>query len=402
MAGLLSVEEALAMILDGACPLDPEEVALDDAAGRALAADVAAGRDQPPFAASAMDGYAVRAADVAAVPATLALVGRSAAGERHTGRVGPGEAVRIFTGAPVPEGADTILIQENAEDDGHGTVTALASVEAGRHIRRAGQDFAAGETVLTRGRRLDAAALSLAAAANHPRLAVVRKPLVAVLSTGDELVPPGVEPAPDQIVASNAYGVAALVRDAGGRVLDLGIAPDEEGRLRACIRHALDAGADMIVTIGGASVGELDLVGAALAAEGMEPGFWKIAMRPGKPLMFGRFGRVRVLGLPGNPVSALVCGHLFVKPLVGALAGLSRAPDLREAVLGAAMKANGQRQDHVRAVAEIRDGRLTATPFAVQDSSMLKTMAAANALVVRPPDAPPAKAGEACRVLMLR
>jgi len=402
MAGLLPVDEALARVLDGAAPLPDEEIDLADAAGRVLAADVVASRAQPPFPASAMDGYAVRAADVAAAPIRLSVIGRSAAGRRFAGRVGPGEAVRIFTGAPVPDGADAILIQEDAGDLGDGAIEAREAVQAGRHIRRAGLDFAAGEALLAAGRLLDAAALSLAAAANRPRLRVVRRPLVAILATGDELVVPGAQPAPDQIVASNGLGVAALVREAGGAALDLGIVPDDEGRIRAAVRGALDAGADVIVTLGGASVGDRDLVGAALAAEGMTPGFWKIAMRPGKPLMFGRLGAARVLGLPGNPVSSLVCSHLFLKPLVAALAGLPFAPDLREAALGAPMKANDHRQDYVRAVAAMRDGRLVATPFATQDSSMLKTMAAANALIVRPPHAPDAPAGAACRVLMLR
>jgi molybdopterin molybdotransferase len=347
-----------------------------------------------------MDGYAVRAADIAAAPAKLSLIGASIAGRRFEGHVGPGQAVRIFTGAPVPDGADTILIQEDAQA-GDGTVTAMVSVTAGRHIRCAGFDFRAGETVLPRGRVLDPAALSLAATTGRAALDVVRRPRVAILSTGSELVPPGVAPGPDQIVASNAYGVAALVRDAGGEALDLGIVADDEARLRAAIRDARASGADVVVTLGGASVGDHDLVAAALAAEGMAPGFWKIAMRPGKPLLFGRFGAVRVLGLPGNPVSSLVCGHVFLKPLVAALAGLPAAPALRDAVLAAPMKANDHRQDYVRAVA--RQGEsLVATPFATQDSSVLTTFAAANALIVRAPGAPAAEAGDPCAVLMLR
>jgi molybdopterin molybdotransferase len=237
MAGLLPVETALEQILDGAAPLDPEAVAIGEAAGRVLAGDVAAARSQPPFPASAMDGYAVRAADIAAAPAKLSLIGASIAGRRFEGHVGPGQAVRIFTGAPVPDGADTILIQEDAQA-GDGTVTAMVSVTAGRHIRCAGFDFRAGETVLPRGRVLDPAALSLAATTGRAALDVVRRPRVAILSTGSELVPPGVAPGPDQIVASNAYGVAALVRDAGGEALDLGIVADDEARLRAAIRDA--------------------------------------------------------------------------------------------------------------------------------------------------------------------
>lgn len=398
---LIPVDEALARVLQDTAPLPGEEVGLTEAAGRVLAADIVAARAQPPFPASAMDGYAVRAADVASVPARLSLLGRSSAGRRFGGSVGPGQAVRIFTGAPVPDGADSILIQENARDLGDGTIEALETVGEGRHIRRAGLDFAAGQTVLAAGRRLDAPALSLAAAANRPRLAVVRRPVVAILATGDELVAPGSDPGPDQIVASNGPGVAALVGEAGGAVLDLGIVADDMVAIRAAIRRALEAGSDILVTLGGASVGDHDLVAAALAAENMTPGFWKIAMRPGKPLMFGRFGPVRVLGLPGNPVSSLVCSHLFLKPLVAALAGRTFAPDLRDATAGAPMKANDHRQDYVRAVAAMQDGRLVATPFPTQDSSMLTTLAAANALIVRAPGDPAIAAGAACRVLML-
>lgn len=309
--------------------------------------------------------------------------------------------MRIFTGAPVPEGADAILIQEDAVPC-DGAIEAAEAVPPGRHIRRAGLDFEAGDCLLPAGRALDAVALSLAAAANQSRVAVVRRPLVAILATGAELVAAGAEPLPEQIIASSGIGIAALVRDAGGTVLDLGIEPDDLPRIRAAIRRARDAGADVIVTLGGASVGDHDLVGKALAGEGMTPGFWKVAMRPGKPLMFGRFGETRVLGLPGNPVSSLVCGHLFLKPLVAALAGRPRAAELHEAVLGGAMPANDHRQDYVRASVARQDGALVARPFPVQDSSMLRTLAAANALIVRPPHAPPAAIGDRCRVMLLR
>lgn len=402
MAGLLPVDEALHRLLDDVTALPAEEIAIGEAAGRVLAAPIEARRTQPPFPASAMDGYAVRAADTTEPSARLTVIGQSIAGKRFDGVVRPGEAVRIFTGAPVPEGADAVLLQEDAEVGGEHAIRALEPTPAGRHIRPAGLDFRTGDLLLPRGRILDAAALSLAAAANHPRLPVVRAPLVAVLATGSELMPPGSEPGPDHIIASNGYGTAALAREAGARILDLGIAPDDRDVLAARIRDALAADADVIVTLGGASVGDHDLVRDVLAGEGMTLDFWKIAMRPGKPLMFGRLSATRVLGLPGNPVSSLVCAHLFLKPLLARLGGRTHVPDVRDAILGEAMKANDHRQDYVRAVASHEDGRLVATPFAMQDSSMLTTLAEANALIIREANAAASAAGAPCRVLMLR
>jgi molybdopterin molybdotransferase len=349
-----------------------------------------------------MDGYAVRAADVAALPVTLNVIGEAPAGRSFAGMVGRGEAVRIFTGAPVPQGADAILVQENVRVIDGGRIEAFAGTAPGKHIRRAGLDFREGETLLERGRMLDAAALSLAAAANHPTLDVVRRPLVAAIATGDELLPPGSRPRLDQIIASNNFGVAALVRDAGGAVLDLGIAPDDHGAIAGKVRQAVEAKADLVVTIGGASVGDHDLVRAVLEAEGMALDFWKIAMRPGKPLMFGRLAGLRVLGLPGNPVSSLVCSHLFLVPLVERLAGRPQANRLKQARLGADMAENDSRQDYVRARIEAKAGSLVATPYARQDSSMLRTLAEADGLIVRPALAPAAKAGDACLVLPLR
>ena len=404
-SGLLPVDEALARLLKGEGALPAEEIDLAEAAGRVLAQDVVSRRTQPPFPASAMDGYAVRGDDIASLPATLRVIGESIAGKRFDGPVSAGETVRIFTGAPVPDGADTILLQEDAKVLTDGYIEALEATAKGRHVRRAGLDFEADERLLPAGRRLDAAALSLAAAANHPRLAVVRAPLVAVLATGTELVAPGVEPGPDQIIASNGYGVAALSKEAGARTLDLGIVPDDLGLIRAAIRRAVDAGADILVTLGGASVGDHDLVQEALAGEGMTLDFWKIAMRPGKPLMYGRLREMRVLGLPGNPVSSLVCSHLFLKPLVARLAGMPHEPDIRDAVLGAPMEANQHRRDYVRAFvahAEQQQGVFVATPFPVQDSSMLRTLADANALIIREPHAPEAKVGDPCKAMMLR
>ncbi len=400
---LLPVDEALARVLAAASPLPAETVGLADAAGRTLAHDLAARRDQPPVAVSAMDGWAVRAADVAAAPATLRKIGTSAAGHGFPGTLGAGETVRIFTGAPLPAGADAVVMQEDAEAEGD-AVTLRVAVPAGRHVRRAGIDFRAGDALLRAGDRIDAHRLALIAAMNHASLAVARRPRVAILATGDELVAPGVEPGPDQIVASNHLGVAAGVVAAGGEPIDLGIARDDHRDLAAAIRRAQESNADVLVTLGGASVGDLDLVQEALGRAGMDLGFWRIAMRPGKPLMFGRIGGMIALGLPGNPVSALVCARLFLRPLLRALQGDPRAGDDPTApgLLGAAMAANDQRQDYLRAtLARNADGAPVLTPLAVQDSSVLRVLAAAQALIVRPPHAPAAKTGERCRYVLL-
>jgi len=399
---LLAVDEALERILEGVQPLSAEAVPLRQAADRVLASPLAALRTHPPFHASAMDGYAVRAADIAEAPATLRVIGTSAAGGSFEGEVLPQTAVRIFTGAPLPRGADTILIQENARVIDGDSIEALQAVDAGRHIRRAGLDFAEGNIVLEQGRVLDPAALSLAASAGHATLPVVRSPLIAIISTGDELVPPGVAPGPNQIVASNNFGIAALAQRDGARILDLGIVPDDREAFAAAVRHAREAGADILVTLGGASVGDRDITRDVLAAEGMTLSFWKIAMRPGKPLIFGRFSGTSVLGLPGNPVSSMVCAHVFLSPLVRRLAGRIHAPDLRPAELGAAMPANDSRRDYVRASVALGPRGLVATPFPLQDSSMLSVLAAANALIIRAPNAPAGEIGDRCQVLMLR
>ena len=399
---LLPVDEALERVLEGLRPLPAEEVPLEEAAGRSLTGALRALRTQPPFDASAMDGYAVRSDDVKEAPSELMVIGASAAGQRFKGTVGPGEAVRIFTGAPVPSGTDTILLQENAEPLADQRIKALEPVARGRHIRRAGLDFREGDVVLEDRRILDPAAISLAAAAGHPRLPVARRPLVAVIATGDELVAPGTLPGPDQIVASNSFGIAALARQDGAEILDLGIVADRSEAIAGALRKALSASADLIVTLGGASVGEHDLVRAALTEEGAQLSFWKIAMRPGKPLMFARLGGARVLGLPGNPVSSLVCAHLFLRPMIARLSGRIYSPDLRPAVLSRPMRANDGRRDYVRATVATGSGGLIATPFERQDSSMLTTLAAANALIVREPHAPAAEAGARCQVLVLR
>ncbi|TPM42010.1 gephyrin-like molybdotransferase Glp [Mesorhizobium sp. B2-3-4] len=399
---LVPVAEALERLLDGAVPLAGESVPLIEAVDRVLAEPVVALRTQPPFNASAMDGYAVRTADVASIPSKLSVIGMAPAGSGFEGTVGKAQAVRIFTGAPLPDGADTIVIQENVRDLGSGTIEVIEPTPEWRNIRRIGLDFSKGDVLLEKGRVLDPAALSLAASANHPRLSVVKRPLVAIIATGDELLPPGSDLGPDQIISSNAYGVAAAAQSVGARALDLGIAADRKEAIAGLIRKAVAAGADVIVTLGGASVGDHDLIHDVLTGEGMTLGFWKIAMRPGKPLMFGRLGGIRCIGLPGNPVASLVCSQLFLKPLLARLGGRAFKQDIRQARLGAAMQANDLRQDYVRAVVKGDAGALVATPFGIQDSSMLRMLADANGLVVREPFAPASAAGDICNVLMLR
>ncbi|MHB2209574.1 molybdopterin molybdotransferase MoeA [Methylobacterium sp. CM6257] len=404
MSGLIPVSEALARVLASvAGPVEAETVPLAVAAGRTLAADVVASRTQPPFPASAMDGYAVRSADAGTPGASLRLIGTSAAGHGYSGRVGPGEAVRIFTGAPVPEGADAILIQEDADAEG-GSVRVVKPVEPNRFIRRAGLDFTAGETLLTAGMNLDARRLALGAAAGRPHLTVRRRPRVAILATGDELVQPGALPAWDQIVASNSLALGALAAEAGAEIVDLGIAADDHDALEDAFRRAREARADLLVTLGGASVGDHDLVQAALAKEGLELGFWRVALRPGKPLMHGRLGDMLVMGLPGNPVSSIVCGLLFVVPAIRALQGDPQAGADRSepATLGRDLQANDGRADYMRASLAVEAGRLpVVSPEQRQDSSMLAVLGRAEALLVRAPHAPPARAGDPCRIIRL-
>jgi molybdopterin molybdotransferase len=398
---LIPVAEALARVLASAKPLSEEWVSLDEALGRTLSRDLVAARTQPPFANSAMDGYALRAADVAQPPASLRLIGESAAGRAFPSAIGVGEAVRIFTGAPIPDGADTIVIQEDTRREGERVAVEVAA-RPGDNIRAAGLDFAAGETLLSAGTRLGPRAVALAAAANHRSLPVGRRPRVAILATGDELVAPGEPLGASQIVASNNFFIAGLVAASGGIPLDLGIAIDEPSALAAKISAARDAEADVLVTLGGASVGDYDLVQKALVDAGMELGFWRIAMRPGKPLMHGRLGTMNVLGLPGNPTSSAVCGVLFLRPLLRALQGdASAGADPSEAArLAAPLPANGVRQDYMRAtLARDASGGWLAAPLPDQDSSLVKTLARAQALIVRAPGADAALAGEACRVI---
>ena len=396
---LISVAEALSRVTRDLAPLEAERVALEAACGRVLAEDLTARLTQPPFDASAMDGYAVRAADVAAVPVTLRVAGESMAGAGYRGRLGPGEAVRTFTGAPVPLGADLIVIQENTEAR-PGSVT-VKDASGGPHIRPRGQDFAEGEVLLTAGTRLGPRALMLAAAMNHAELPVRRKPRVALLATGNEVVPPGSELGADQIVSSVPYGLAALIARHGGEAMPLGIASDDPESIVTLARTG--SAADILVTIGGASVGEYDLVASALKSEGLELDFWKIAMRPGKPLIFGRMGKQRLLGLPGNPVSALICAHVFLVPMLHRLLGLAEEEHaLPQAVLGEAIAANGPREHYMRAYSEWReDGVRVVTPLPSQDSSLVAALARADCLIMRAPGAPALPKGASVRIMPL-
>lgn len=395
---MIPVDEARSRILAELKPVGIEEVGLLEAQGRVLAEDVRARLTQPPWPASAMDGYAVRATDAATVPVTLRIAGAVPAGSAFQGKVGAGEAVRIFTGAPLPDGADAIVIQEDTEA-ASGRVTVKEAAQPGRHIRVAGLDFKAGEVGIAAGRRLSARDVGLAAAMNVPWVRVRRRPRIALLATGDEIARPGDPVGPNQIVSSNTYALAAVVRALGGEPIVLGIACDTVEDTIAKVEGA--SGADLLVTTGGASVGDHDLVQMALATRGLAVDFWKIAMRPGKPLMWGRLGALPVLGLPGNPVSSLVCALVFLKPAIEALSGLdAAAAALIDARLGRDLAANDRRQDYLRStLTPGSDGVPVATPFAKQDSSMLSLLARSDGLIVRPPEDPALTTGDLVRVL---
>jgi molybdopterin molybdotransferase len=397
---MLTVREAHARVIAAFAPLPAELVSVADAAGRVLATPPTARLTQPPADLSAMDGYALRAQDVPAVPTTLTLVGQAPAGGSYDRALKPGEAVRIFTGGPLPMGADSIVIQEDTKADGK-KITILGAPTPGRHIRKAGLDFSAGDAPFAAGRTLTARDIALLAAMNLPWISVHRKPRVAILSTGDELVMPGEPVGRNQIVSSSGIAVAALVRGWGGEPTLFDIARDDA----ALLQDRITAGSqhDLLITLGGASVGDHDLVQDALMAQGFTMDFWRIAMRPGKPLMFAAKDRARVLGLPGNPVSTMVCALLFLKPALERLLGQPGALAASQpARLAVDVKANDTREDYVRArLSRESDGTITVEPHKVQDSSMLSVLARSDALLVRPAHDPARKAGETVQVIDL-
>jgi molybdopterin molybdotransferase len=398
---LMSVADALLRVLADARPLPAETVSLDEALGRVLTDDVVALRTQPPAALSAMDGYAVRASDVARFPVTLKVIGEVAAGHPFAGKVGPGEAARIFTGGVMPVGSDTVVIQELTSRDAD-SVTIQKATAAGRNVRAEGIDFARDEKLLRKGHRLTDRDLMLAAAMNHPRLKVHKRPKVAVLGTGDELVPPGSTPREGEIVFSNGFALAALARLNGAEVHELGIVRDRVEDIATAVRRAHDLNSDILVTSGGASVGEHDLVQRALAAEGLELSFWRVALRPGRPMMHGRLEGMQVLGVPGNPVSSYVCAFLFLVPLIRTLAGRSDIAHLPEnARLGSDLPANDERADYLRATLQPGPNGPVVTPLPVQDSSLMAPLAKADCLLIREPYAPSAPAGSDCVILKL-
>lgn len=398
---LMPVAEALQRVLADAAPLPAESIPLGEAHGRVLAEELVARRTQPPAAVSAMDGYAVRGVDVAKAPVTLKVVGQVAAGHPFEGEIRAGQAARIFTGGVMPKGADTVVVQEIATLNGD-TVTFDKPTQQGRNVRAAAIDFAAGQTLLMKGRRLTDRDLMLAAGMNYPALRVYRRPKVAILGTGDELVAPGSDPQPGEIVYSNGFALHALARAEGADTIDLGIAPDRIEDIAAAVRRGRDAKADILVTSGGASVGEHDLVQRALASEGLTLSFWRVALRPGRPMMHGRLGPMQVLGVPGNPVSSYVCAFLFLVPLIRRLSGRADlAPAPQKAFLGRDVRANDERADYLRAtLADGPDGPV-ATPLPSQDSSLMAPLAKADCLLIREPNAPAATAGSPCVILKL-
>jgi molybdopterin molybdotransferase len=398
---LMPVAEALRLVLIDAKPLPAETISLERALGRVLAEDLTALRTQPPAAVSAMDGYAVRASDVATAPVTLKVIGEIAAGHPFPEQITTGHAARIFTGGVMPDGSDTVVIQELTSREGD-TVTVQKPTAKGRNVRNQGIDFTQGEILLRRGRRLSDRDVMLAAAMNHPNVSVHAQPKVAVLGTGDELVPPGSTPRLGEIVYSNGFALVALARTEGAEVHDLGIARDHVEDIARAIRGARDWGADILVTSGGASVGEHDLVQRALATEGLNLSFWRVALRPGRPMMHGRLGAMQVLGVPGNPVSSYVCAFLFLVPLIRRLSGRQDVePRPERARLGIDLPANNERADYLRATLAPGPDGPVAIPLPAQDSSLMAPLAKAECLLIREPGAPAAAAGSDCVILKL-
>lgn len=390
---MIPVDEALTRIFALCKPLDIETIPLAQASGRVLAEPVRARRDQPPFVGSAMDGYAVKGP--VSVGQSFQVIGEAGAGNAFSGRIAEGMALRIFTGAPMPEGADHVVIQEDVTRDGE-TITLTESLGQNPNVRPAGGDFRAGDT-LSAPRRLRPVDLGLLAAMNIPLVPAYRRPRVALIATGEELVMPGEDPRPDQIVASSVFALKAMIEAEGGEANILPIARDSVEQLTAVLKLA--RGSDVIVTLGGASVGDHDLVAPVTESLGAERAFYKIAMRPGKPLMAGRLFGALMIGLPGNPVSALVCAHLFLLPALRAMSGLGKWPtQTRSAVLAEPVAANGARAHYMRAVLE-PEGRIRAV--ARQDSSLVGVLAGADALLIRPINDPARPEGHPVRYLEL-
>ena len=398
---MISVAEARRKIKEKMPLMAPEQVPLTQALGRVLATDVSARRTQPPNAVSAMDGYAVRAEDVSQLPAKLTILGNVPAGQAFDGTVGKGQAVRIFTGATLPNGADSIVIQENTIRQDTEVTVVDGEAPSGRYVRSAGLDFSIGDTLLKAGKLLNARDIGLAASMNVPWLSVRQKPRIAILATGDEIVMPGDPVGSNQIVSSNGLALAGFITALGGAPIDLGIAPDTKRTLQ--IMAAGAKGTDMLITCGGASVGDHDLVQKVLSDSGLEIDFWKIAMRPGKPLMFGHLGETQMLGLPGNPVSSLVCATIFLAPAINAMLGRDASDAFYEtANLSNAISENDEREDYLRAKLERNEeGLLVVKAFSKQDSSVFSGLAKADALIVREPFAPAANIGHPVRILPL-
>jgi len=401
---LINVDEALERILARTPQCKARLVHLDQAGGLVLAQDLTAQLTQPPFHASAMDGYALHAPDGAKQGAIFRLIGEAAAGSLFHGAVSDGEAVRIFTGSSIPNGADTVVIQEDTRLLDEGQIEITKFTEKGKNIRPLGGDFHAGDKVLLAGQRLTPARLALAAAAGYDKFFVTARPRVGILSTGDELIKPGQKPAAGQIIASNAQALAEIVRLHGGEAVDLGLVGDDRAALARALEYAKAAGLDILVTSGGASVGDYDLVQEALKAAAMQLDFWKIAMRPGKPLMFGMLPAtedILVLGLPGNPVSSIVAAHLFLVPMLEKMQGIAYSFNMKPARLKKPVEKNGPRRHYLRGTMEQgAEGEIWVEPASSADSSLLSVLAQADCLIVREAGAPAQAAGDLCQIFI--